>query len=331
MGRLVCIFSYGCAVGANDLSGVAVARRGGVIVAERAAGMADRELGLPCTPETRFQIASVSKQFTAAAVLLLASQSQLSLDDPVNRWFGGCPQDWQAITIHHLLTHTSGLGHLEDFPALDLYRPIEPAQELSIFQQQPLLSAPGSHYRYSSPGYTLLAWIVEKAVGQPYVSFLANRVFTPLGMHTASAGDPPGGTGMARGYHAGEPVPSFELATIGVGAGDIWCTAAELLRWDEAIAHGELLPAGLREAMFTPHALTGTTASGEGWSFTGYGYGWMIGTAAGRRAYFHTGDNSGYLAVNAWLPDEQVALAVLANDQAIDILQVATDLLELAR
>ncbi len=312
------------------MSGVALAQRGGVIVAEWVGGMADRDLRLACTQETRFQIASVSKQFTAAAVLLLASQSQLSLDDPVTRWFGGCPQDWQAITVRHLLTHTSGLGHLDDFPALDLYQPIEPTQELSIFQQQPLLSAPGSRYRYSSPGYTLLAWIVEKAGGQRYASFLADEIFGPLGMTAASAGDPPGGTGMARGYHAGEPVPSFALATIGIGAGDIWRTAADLLRWDEAIARGELLPAGLREAMLTPHTLTGSAATQEGWSFTGYGYGWQIGTADGHGAYFHTGDNSGYLAFNAWLPDEQITLAVLANDQAADIFQAVADMLELA-
>lgn len=312
------------------MSGVAVVRRGGVIVVERAGGMADRDLGLACAAETRFQIASVSKHFTAAAVLLLASRSQLSLDAPVSRWFGGCPQDWRAITVRHLLTHTSGLGHLSDFPALDLYRPIEPAQELGIFQQKPLLFAPGSRYRYSSPGYTLLAWIVEKTGGQRYASFLADRIFAPLGMATASAGDPPGGTGMARGYHGGDPVPSFDLATIGLGAGDIWCTAADLLRWDDAIAGGELLPAGQREAMLTPHAVTGSAPGREGWSFSGYGYGWQIGTVAGHRACFHTGDNSGYLAVNAWLPDERVTLAVLANDQAAGILQVATNLLELA-
>jgi CubicO group peptidase (beta-lactamase class C family) len=314
----------------QGMSGVAVAQRRGAIAAERATGMADRNHGLACTPETRFQIASVSKQFTAAAVLLLSSQSRLSLDDPVTRWFRNCPQDWQAITLHHLLTHTSGLGHLHDFPDLDLYRPIEPAQELRIFQQQPLLSAPGSRYHYSSPGYTLLAWIVEKTGGQPYASFLADQIFTPLGMRTASVGDPPGGTGMAHGYHTGEPVPSFHLATIGFGAGDIWCTAADLLRWDEAIASGQLLPAGLREAMLTPHARPDLPASPNGWSFTGYGYGWQIGTIAGHRAYFHTGDNSGYLAVNAWLPDEQITLAVLANDQATDIFQAVTDILELA-
>ncbi len=254
----------------------------------------------------------------------------MSLDDPISRWFGGCPQDWQAITVRHLLTHTSGLGHLDDFPALDLYQPIEPAQELGIFQQQPLLSAPGSRYRYSSPGYTLLAWIVEKTGDQPYASFLADRVFDPLGMATASAGDPPGGPGMALGYHAGEPVPSFAIATMGIGAGDVWCTAADVLRWDQAVACGELLPAGLREEMLTPHALTGSTAARKGWSFTGYGYGWQIGTVDGRRAYFHTGDNSGFLAVNAWLPDEQITLAVLANDQATNIFQAVIDMLELA-
>lgn len=315
---------------ADDMSGVAIARRGCVTVAEQASGMADRDLGLACTQETRFQIASVSKHFTAAAVLLLASQSKLSLEDPASRWFGDCPPAWEAITVRHLLTHTSGLAHLDDLAELDLYQPIDPARELAIFQQHSLLFAPGSRYRYSSPGYTLLAWITEKTAGQPYPSFLAERIFTPLGMTSASAGDPPGGPGMACGYHAGHPAPSFDLATVGLGAGDIWCTAADLLRWDEAISHGELLPAGLQEEMLTPHALTGTAASKVGWWFTGYGYGWQIGTVDGRPAYFHTGDNSGYLAVNAWLPDEQITLAVLANDEAADILQTTTDLLKLA-
>ena len=199
------------------MSGISVARRGGVIVAEQAGGMADRDLGLPCTPETRFQIASVSKHFTAAAVLLLASQSKLSLEDPVSRWFDDCPPGWEAITVHHLLTHTSGLAHLDDLPDLDLYRPIGPGRELAVFQRDPLLFAPGSRYCYSSPGYTLLAWIVEKTGGQPYATFLADRIFAPLGMTSASAGDPPGGPGMARGYHGREPVPSFDLATVGTG------------------------------------------------------------------------------------------------------------------
>ena len=312
------------------MCGVAVVRRGGVTVAERVGGMADRDLGVACAAGTRFQIASVSKQFTAAAVLLLAGQSRLRLDDPVSRWFGGCPRDWDAITVRHLLTHTSGLGHLTDFPALDLCRPIDPARELGVFQRRPLLSAPGSRHYYSSPGYTLLAWIVEQTAGQPYARFLADRIFAPLGMTTASAGDPPGGPGMARGYDAGKPVPSFDLVTIGAGAGDIWCTAADLLRWDDAIAGDELLSAAQRREMLAPHALTGSPARNEGLAFTAYGYGWQIGTASGHPACFHTGDNSGYLALNLWLPQAQVTLAALANDQAANILQTAIDLLQLA-
>ncbi|HEY0935628.1 MAG TPA: serine hydrolase domain-containing protein, partial [Trebonia sp.] len=176
----------------DGMSGVAVAARGGVTVAQRAGGPANRATGTACTPETRFQIASVSKQFTAAAVLLLAGQARLSLDDPVSRWLSGSPQAWEAIKIRHLLSHTAGLGHWSHFPALNLYRPVEPAEERAIFQRGALKFAPGSRYGYSSPGYVLLAWIVEQAGDQPYASFLADRIFTPLGMRTAAAGERPG-------------------------------------------------------------------------------------------------------------------------------------------
>jgi CubicO group peptidase (beta-lactamase class C family) len=312
------------------VSGVALIQRDGVTLAERVDGLADRALGLACTRETRFQIASVSKQFTAAAVLLLTGESRLSLEDPISRWFTGGPPQWQAVTVQHLLTHTAGLGHWPDYPELDPYQPLDPAGELAIFQRRPLLSAPGARYYYSSPGYVLLAWIVEQAAAQRYAAFLADRVFGPLGLDSASAGDPPGGPGMARGYRAGEPVPSVDLATVSIGAGDIWCSAPDLLRWDAAIAAGELLPASLRAAMLTVQVMPDASTSESGWTFGGYGYGWRIGMVSGRRAYYHAGDNPGYLSLNAWLPDAQVTLAVLANDESADVLQVAAELLEQA-
>lgn len=185
----------------DDMSGVAGARRGGVIAAERIGGIADRDLGLACTPETWFQIATVSKHFTAAAVLLLASQSQLSLDDPVSRWFGGCPQDWQVITVHHLLTHTSGLGHLDDFPALDLYQPIEHAQELSIFQQQPLLSTPGSRYQLQQPRMHA-ARLDRREGGRPAVCQLPGRPYLRPARHAHGQRGRPGRRhGNGGGYH----------------------------------------------------------------------------------------------------------------------------------
>lgn len=315
----------------DGMSGVAVAARGGVTVAQRSGGLANRATGSACTPETRFQIASVSKQFTAAAILLLAGQDRLSLDDPVSRWFGGCPRAWDAIKISHLLSHTSGLGHWSHFPALDLYHPVEPAEERAIFQREALLFAPGGRYGYSSPGYVLLAWIVEQAGDQPYASFLADRIFTPLGMRTAGAGERPGDAGIARGYYGRQPLRSFDLARVHLGAGDISCAAADLLRWDEAFGGDELLPAAAREVMLGPYVSPGVQSERQDWAFTGCGYGWMSGVIAGRRAFFHTGDNPGYLAVNAWLPDEQLTLAVLANDEAADVAQAVADLLELAR
>jgi CubicO group peptidase (beta-lactamase class C family) len=123
--------------------------------------------GQACTRATRFQICSVSKQFTAAAVLLLADRRRLTVDDPIRRWFGGCPGEWHAITIHHLLTHTSGLGHWRDYPGLDLTRPVPQQRQLELFWQMPLLSDPGSRWRYSSPGFALLGWIVQQMAGQP--------------------------------------------------------------------------------------------------------------------------------------------------------------------
>ena len=110
-----------------------------------------------CTPATRFQIASVSKQFTAAAVLLLAERGVLSLDDPISRRLGDCPPAWRDITLHHLLTHSSGLGLWHDYPMIDLAQPVEPAELRQTIQQLPPLFRPGAGWHYSSPAYVLLA------------------------------------------------------------------------------------------------------------------------------------------------------------------------------
>jgi CubicO group peptidase (beta-lactamase class C family) len=183
---------------------------------------------------------------------------------------------------------------------------------MELFQRMPLLSRPGSRWRYSSPGYVLLGWIVQEASGEPYASFLAEHIFAPLGLGSTSAGDAPGGLGMARGYRSGQPVRSFDLGTASPGAGDVWSTADDLVRWDDALAAGELLTPGLRREMLTAHApIPPGQVADPIWIASGYGYGWFVGTAAGRRSYFHPGDNPGYLAFNAWLPDHDIRRAVL--------------------
>jgi CubicO group peptidase (beta-lactamase class C family) len=315
----------------EDMHGVALVQRHGATVAERAGGIADLGYGCPCIRSTRFQICSLSKQFAAAAVLLLVDRGRVTLDDPAERWFSECPEDWRPITVRHLLTHTSGLGHWPDCPDLDLGRPVPREQQLELFQRMPLLSRPGNRWRYSSPGYVLLGWIVQEASGQPYASFLAEHIFAPLGLRSTSAGDAPGGPGMARGYRSGQPVRSFDLGTASLGAGDVWSTADDLVRWDDALAAGELLTPGLRREMLTAHApIPPGQVADPTWIASGYGYGWFVGTAAGRRSYFHPGDNPGYLAFNAWLPDHDIRLAVLVNEETTDLDELLGELLRLA-
>jgi CubicO group peptidase (beta-lactamase class C family) len=316
-------------VPSTELSGVAVVRRHGDVLLRRAAGVADVSSGRACTPDTRFQLCSVSKQFTAAAVLLLADSGRVTLDDPLPRWFGGCPQEWRQITVHHLLTHTAGLGHWRDCTGLDPCQRLARDQQMDLFKQMPMLSRPGERWSYSSPGYVLLGWIVQEASDQPYADFLADHIFGPLGLRSTSAGDWPSTPDVAHGYHAGQPVRSFDLAVTNIGTGNVWSTPDDLVRWDSALAAGELLTAQRRQQMLTPHA----PISGETYgplTVDGYGYGWFVGTAAGRPAYFHPGDNPGYLAFNGWLPDDDIQIAVLINDETTDRDRVVAELAELA-
>jgi CubicO group peptidase (beta-lactamase class C family) len=257
----------------DSFRGVALLQRGAEDLMAVAAGTTGTDPDASCTLGTRFQIASVSKQFTAAAVLLLADRGVLSVSDPVHRWLGGCPASWNPMTVHHLLTHTAGLAHWEQLPGLDLTTPVTADEELRIFQDAALLSAPGESFFYSSPGYVLLARIVERAADQPYASFLDQEIFRPLGMTATFAGNGLDRPGRAAGHREGRPVTSsFGLDIARMGAGDIWSTAGDLARWDQALASGEILAAASRQAMLAVH----TPVDGRDRLIRteGYGYGW---------------------------------------------------------
>ncbi len=156
----------------------------------------------PVKTGTRFQIASVSKQFTAAAALTLGRDGQLSVHDKVARWIPHGPAGWDAMTVHHLLTHTSGLGQWEDFPEIDIFARTEASRFLDALSSHPLLTAPGTRFSYSSPGFWLLAQIMEKAAQCPYPQYLA----------------------------------SYELDDTGKGAGDMYSTAADLDQWNRRVS-----------------------------------------------------------------------------------------------
>lgn len=265
------------------------------------------------TARTRFQIASVSKQFTAAAVLLQAQRGLLHLADPVGRWIGGCPASWQDITLHHLLAHSAGLGHWDEYPMIDLCGRMSPEELLRTFHEVPPLFAPDGGWHYSSPGYVLLAHVAERAADTPYRQLLEGEIFTPLGLASSFAGEPGERTELAVGLGAdGAPVPSFELDVVGMGAGDVWSTTGDLVRWIDGLRSGELLDERHLGLMLSEQSPTGRDAH-----LDGYGYGWFVGTIAGRAWFHHSGDNAGFRAFDGCLPATDHRIVILSNSETI--------------
>ena len=258
----------------------------------------------------RYQIASVSKQFTATAVLLLAQDGLLHMDDPLERWIPG----WPGVTLHHLLAHTSGIGHWHDYPMIDLAVRVEPADLVETFRSVPPLFPPGARWAYSSPGYVLAAHVVERVAGTPYREFLDRRIFVTAGLAGTFAGSPGDRCHIAPGHDTrGEPVPSWELDVVGMGAGDVWSTTADMITWMDVLRAGGVLREPWRTLMLTEHAATGKDTDSHG-----YGYGWFLGDYNGERWFQHSGENAGYKAFAACLPDSDRRLVVLVNTDAME-------------
>jgi len=303
----------------EGLRGAAIVTCAGRVKLEVAGGLADAEAGVKCTPRTRFQIASASKQFAAVAAMLLAESGKLDLAEPVARWLPGSPPQWQRVTLHHLLTHTAGVRHWGDAPGFNASQPVDPAERLALIQQAPLLTDPGSRWHYSSPGYLLIGHIVEQASGQPYAGFLTQEVLVPLGLTSTSVGGVPAGAVAARGYRDGQPVTPWQLSAM-PGTGDICSTVGDLARFTAAVHSGSLIRQRSLQAMITPHIpLPDGQGTSDGWvTCDGYGYGQFVGRIAGHAAYLHPGDNPGYQSLAVWMPGQAACAVILANDEAAD-------------
>jgi CubicO group peptidase (beta-lactamase class C family) len=312
----------------EGLRGTVMVAKGGSVEAELAEGLADVEAGVPCTAGTRFQLCSVSKQFAAAAVMLLVESGRLDLGEPVDRWLPGGPPQWQRVTLHQLLSHTAGMPHWCEAPGLDPAEPMRISERLQIIQATPLRTEPGAQWHYSSPGFLLAGYIVERASGQRYPEFLAERILSPLKLTQTTVGGVPGGA--ARGYRDGQPVAPFDLDAM-PGTGDIWSTAGDLTRFTAALHRGELIAASSLRAMCTAHAPLDDAEEGEPrMTTTGYGYGMFTGIFAGHAAWYHPGDNPGYQSFACWIPDQTASIVILVNDEAVSMTGLLRQLLPAA-
>ena len=282
-----------------------------------AGGLTVVETGVSCTAGTRFQICSVSKQFTAAAVMLLVESGRVDLNEPVDRWMPEAPPQWRQVTLHQLLSHTAGVPHWLEAPDLDPADPMSLGQRVEIIQNTPLRTEPGADWHYSSPGFVLAGCIVERASGCPYHDFLAERILSRLQLSHTSLGAPP--DGAARGYRNAQPVTPFDLSAM-CGSGDVWSTAGDLTRFTAALHGGELISSTSLRTMCTAHASLDDDDDEEPrLTTTGYGYGMFIGIFAGHAVLFHPGDNPGYQSLACWIPDQSASIVILANDEAVSI------------
>jgi len=282
----------------------------GKSVVSRSYGRADLEARVAASPRTNYRLASVSKQFTAASVLLLAQDGKLGLDDPVRKWLPSLPGSADAITLKHLLTHTSGLIDYEDVMAQDATEneQVHDADVLRLLESQDrTYFVPGSDYRYSNSGYALLALIVEKASGKPYAAFLHDRIFAPLGMSHTVAYEKGVSTVTDRAYGyslvGGKWQRTDQSSTSAVlGDGGIYSSIDDLAKWDAALYDDRLLNAQSRKLAATPWTKTDDPA-------VQYGYGWRI----SGDSQWHSGETIGFRNVIVRYPKARLTVVVLTN------------------
>ena len=288
-------------------SGTVVVAREGHILFRRAYGLANREWDLANTPETRFRIGSLTKQFTAAAVLRLVEAGRLGLDDPVCAHVPGLPVSWATMTIRMLLNHTSGLPNvtaLPDYITRTARLDRTPLETVSLLFGEDLLFQPGSGYEYSNTGYILLAALIERITGRPFVDHLNHVLLAPAGLAPMADGDAllPR---RASGYHRADGAWRNAMplaASVPSGAGGLWATADDLVAWDRALLSGRVLSSASRATMF---------ADGG----HGYGLGWYVGNAYGRRLWSHGGFLNGFAAIKDTYPDADLTIVVLGNTE----------------
>ncbi len=304
----------------KGFSGAILIASKGRVLLRKGYGMANYELDAPNTPETKFHLASISKSFTAAAILILEERGLLSVSDPLSKYIPDYPEG-DKITIHHLLIHTSGVPNVNNFPDYDAKSKFQqtPASIIEMFKNKPLTMKPGERYSYSNSNYNLLAFIIEQVSGKKYGDFLKENIFDPLGMKDTGHDGKAGAIvkNRASGY---APVGARDLEnapwidwTIKTGNGSLYSTVEDLYKWDRALYTEKILKKSALDKMFTPHV-------------EGVGYGWFIGRRLNRKVIRFSGRSPGFQCEIHRYVDDDVCVIVLSNNYSGAASFMITDL-----
>jgi D-alanyl-D-alanine carboxypeptidase len=285
----------------------------GEIIKAAGYGLANVSLKIPATPETVYHIGSISKPFVAMGIMLLVQEGRLGLDDSISKHLEGLPATWKAITVRHLLTHTSGIVREE--PGFDPFKVQNMADVIKSAYRVPLRFAPGDKWEYANAGYSQLAEIIRVVTGQPWSDYLSEKIFRPAGMNSTY----PTNTkeripNRARGYN--DEAQEVDDWRTFYPAGGFLSTAPDLAKWDAVLNTDKLLSDTNRRQMWTPVTLNaGTTHP--------YGLGWELdGPVSGDKVVRHGGSVRGFRAEFARFTDERLTIIILMNANDIDYASV---------
>ena len=313
----------------GKFSGSILIARDGKVLVSKGYGMANRELNVPNTPQMKFRIGSLSKQFTAMAIMILQERGKLGVQDSVCKYVPDCPPDWAEITLHHLLTHTSGIQELLSFPDFrqTMALPSPVAQTVERFKHKPLDFKPGTKFKYSNSGYLLLGYIIERVSGQSYEAYLKENVLEPLKMsnsgsdhHDLIIKNRAAGYTKRDGRVINAPYIDMSIPT---GGGSLYSTVEDLFLWDQALYAEKLVTRRSLDVMFTPYA---TADWGDGAA-----YGWFVGKdKSGRKYMGFLGGINGFAAQIMRYTDEKLLVVLLGNFSFAPVSDIERDLAEIA-
>jgi CubicO group peptidase (beta-lactamase class C family) len=291
----------------KDFMGSVLVARGSDVLFSKGYGSANLEWDIPNSSTTKFRLGSITKQFTAASILLLEERGKLKVEDPVKKYMPDAPAAWDKITIFHLLTHTSGIPSFTGFPdyaSLEPF-PTTPEKLVARFRDKPLEFEPGEKWNYSNSGYVLLGYLIEKVSGESYETFLQENIFTPLGMK--DSGYDSNSAVIARRASGYTKQPdgtivntAFIHMSVPFSAGSLYSTTEDLLRWEQGLFGGKVLSAASLQKMTTPFK-------------SDYAFGLQVRTVNGHRRIDHNGGIEGFNTALAYYPDDKITVVVLAN------------------
>ncbi len=284
----------------------------GEVIFQQGFGVANVDTKAPCTPQTNFRMASVSKQFTATAIMVLVDQGKLSLDDSLDKFFPGFPDYGKKITVRQLLTHTSGLPDYEELIPKGTTLQLDDLDivQMLLDSKEPLFT-PGSEWRYSNSAYVLLGMIVEIAAEQPFHQFMANEIFAPLEMNNTliyqRGLNEVTNRAFGHDFQGGKWVLADQSVTSATrGDGCVYTSLEDYLKWLSAHANRKLLTAASHDAMFSPQAKTTRDDSS-------YGYGWFLDEYRGEPRIQHNGDSRGFRLCVQTFPERRAAVVLQFN------------------